>query len=234
MPCPVVNTKLLDQDVVNVELASPDRRNPLDHGVLDALEDALFSGRHNVVLLSAVPGPAFSAGGDLSLPRAELSRLSARIYSLCRRTMATPTVFIVAAHGIVVAGGAQLYFAADLRVVAPGLKLRAALPDRELCVGSWTLPSMSGRGRAIDLLLTGRELDGAEALAWGLADRIADDPLAAATEIAVTIAALPVAYRARVKQAVAAAAFSLDALDLEERGFTPPTYRKPRERAQDD
>ena len=56
---------------------------------------------------------------------------------------------------------------------------------------------MVGRQRALDLLTTGRRVDGAEALAIGLCDRLAEDPRAGARGMAVELAAAaPLAVRA--------------------------------------
>jgi enoyl-CoA hydratase len=188
--------------VTHVILQVPERRNPIDHEVLDALEGALFSGG-GAVVLSAVAGPAFSAGGDLRLDPAELQRVSDRIYALCVRLGRSATVLVAAADGEAVGGGAHLFLAADLRVAGPALRFRPALPDRHLAAGMWLLPTMVGRGRALDLLLSGRALDASEALAWGVADRLAEDASAAAVELATHLGQLPESYRARVKRGVA-------------------------------
>ena len=209
--------------ITHLLLAAPERRNPIDHAVLDALEDALF-GDAGAVVLSAVPGPAFSAGGDLRLAPAELERVSDRIYALCRRLSESATVFVAAANGEAVGGGAHLYLAADLRVAGPALRFRPALPDRGLAAGMWLLPSTVGRGRALDLLLTGRALDSAEALAWGIADRLADDATAAALELAQRVAAMPERHRARVKRAVAECV-SFAALTYEQSTFRRPAIQ---------
>lgn len=223
MPPIRVQRTLLASGALSVVLSSPEERNPLDNDVMDVLEEGLFSGAYPVVVLSAVPGPAFSAGGDLRLGPERLSKLSDRIYALCRRVVESPTVFVAAADGLVVAGGAQLFLAADLRVVGHRLALRPAMVDRELCVGTWSLPGLVGRGRALDLLLTGRELAAEEALAWGAADRLADQPTDAAWLLAEALVRLPEGYRLRVKRAVAAS-IAMDALGLEESTFAPPLY----------
>jgi enoyl-CoA hydratase len=57
--------------------------------------------------------------------------------------------------------------------------------------GTWRLPRVVGLGRALDLILTGRAVDAAEALAIGLVTEVAADPLARAVALAHTVAAYP-------------------------------------------
>jgi enoyl-CoA hydratase/carnithine racemase len=223
-----IRTELVG-DCRHLILQAPERRNPLDHHVLDALEAALFDGTCAAVVLSADAGPAFSAGGDLKLPEPELQRLSDRIYALCRRLSESPAVLIVAADGLAVGGGAQLLLAADLRVAGPALRFRPAVPASGMVTGMWLLPAVVGRGRALDLLLTGRELTGEEAYQWGVVDRLADDPTAAALALAAELAAIPAAHRARVKRGVAAVT-DWSGLSFEQATFIPPNRRQERER----
>jgi enoyl-CoA hydratase/carnithine racemase len=56
-------------------------------------------------------------------------------------------------------------------------------------VGAWLLPELVGRGVAMDLVLTGRWVDAAEALALGLVSRVAEDPERSAELIAADLAA---------------------------------------------
>jgi enoyl-CoA hydratase/carnithine racemase len=207
--------------ISHVVLQMPEQRNPIDHAVIDALDEAIAAGGAAVVV-SAEPGPAFSAGGDLRLGTGELQRLSDRIYALCRRLADSATVLLAAADGEAVGGGAQLLLAADLRVAGPRLRFRPSLPERGLAAGMWLLPATVGRGRALDLLLTGRALDASEALVWGVVDRLADDATAAALELAVHVAEIPLRHRARVKRGVAEG-MSWGALAYEQTTFRPPS-----------
>ena len=217
---------LSDDGVVHVVLDDGERRNPIGHEEVDLLEDALLYSDAGAVVLSAAEGPVFSAGGDLRLAPERLQRLSARIMDLCRFSVASATAFVVAADGLAVGSGAQLLLAADLRVLGREARLRTADVSRGLVAGAWSLPAHVGRGRALELLLTGRDLDADELVACGLAAAIEPDPVAAALALAGRLAALDPGYRERVKAAVAAAAVSLPALELERRGFVPPLRPK--------
>ena len=87
-------------------------------------------------------------------------------------------IVVAALDGAAVGGGAQLAIAADLRVAAPAAFLQLAGPGHGLAVGAWGLPSLVGRGRALDLCLSMRPVEREEALAIGLVDRVADDAAA--------------------------------------------------------
>jgi enoyl-CoA hydratase/carnithine racemase len=82
-------------------------------------------------------------------------------------------------------------------------------------VGAWVLPDLVGRGRAADLAMTGRWVDAAEALAMGLVNRVEPQPLAAAEELAASLAAGSPGSLARVKTITAAGGL-LDRLHAEQ------------------
>jgi enoyl-CoA hydratase len=208
--------------VVHLVLDDSSHRNPIDHCVMDVLGSALLEEGAEAVVLSAIDGPVFCSGGDLRLDDEALRALSDRIYALCEAIGSRATVFVVASNGLAVGAGAQLFLAADLRVVGPKARLQAALPDRGLFAGAWTLPALVGRGHALDLLLTGRRLDASALLTWGLADRCDSRPTEAAIELAEQIAATNRDFRLRVKQAVTAGWLQRTALELEQSSFTPP------------
>jgi enoyl-CoA hydratase len=103
---------------------------------------------------------------------------------------------IAAIEGPAVAGGLELALWCDLRVAAEGavlgvLSRRLGVPLVDL--GTVRLPRLIGHGRAMDLLLTGRPVAAAEALAMGLVNRIVPDGSAreAAVALAGELAALP-------------------------------------------
>ncbi|MCU1381012.1 MAG: Enoyl-CoA hydratase, partial [Acidimicrobiales bacterium] len=99
-------------------------------------------------------------------------------------------------EGWCVAGGLELALWCDLRVA--GRSARFGCLERRWGVplidgGTYRLPRIVGLGRALDLILTGREIDATEALAMGLANRVVDDgtAVAAAVELATSIADFP-------------------------------------------
>jgi enoyl-CoA hydratase len=103
---------------------------------------------------------------------------------------------IAAVEGWCVAGGLELAVWCDLRVA--GRSARFGCLERRWGVplidgGTYRLPRIVGLGRALDLILTGREIDGAEAERIGLIDRLVDDgaALAAAVALAEQLASFP-------------------------------------------
>ena len=100
---------------------------------------------------------------------------------------------IAAVAGYALGGGCELAMACDLRVVADTAKL--GQPEILLGIipgagGTQRLPRLVGVSRAKDLIYTGRQVDAAEALRIGLADRVvpADELFDAAVELAATLA----------------------------------------------
>src|SRR3712207_9155743 len=111
-----------------------------------------------------------------------------------------PVPIVVAIDGPAVGAGMQLAVAGDLRVAGPQTKLRVAGPGHGLAVAAWGLPSLVGRGRALDLCLTMRAVGAEEALATGLVDRVEQEPGAAAADLASDLARLDPAAVERVKR----------------------------------
>jgi enoyl-CoA hydratase/carnithine racemase len=98
---------------------------------------------------------------------------------------------IAALHGAALGGGLQIALGADIRIVAPDAKLSVLearwglIPDM---TGTVILPKLVGLDVAKELTFTGRMVSGEEAVALGLATRLADDPHAAALELAADLA----------------------------------------------
>jgi enoyl-CoA hydratase len=201
--------------VLRLRLDRPERRNALDRPLLEALLDAFAAPAEPVVVLGSTTPEAFCAGADLRLEDAERAGVSDLLYELYGRMTSSEAIVVAALDGPAVGGGAQLAIAADLRVASPAARIRLAGPAHGLAVGAWGLPSLVGRGRAMDLCLTMRAVDAPEAHAIGLVDRVADDAAAAAVELAAELAALDRAAAARVKRIVWASARAIDALDVE-------------------
>jgi enoyl-CoA hydratase/carnithine racemase len=103
-----------------------------------------------------------------------------------------PMPVIAAVHGTCFGGGLQIALAADVRVCAPDARLSVMevkwglIPDMSI---TRSLPRLVGIDVAKELTFTGRVVSGEQAHALGLVTRLADDPLAAARELAAEIAA---------------------------------------------
>jgi len=204
--------------VLRLRFDRPERRNALDRPVVQALLDAFAAPEEPVVLLGSTTPVAFCAGADLRLADDERAAVSDLLYELYGRMTACEAVVVAALDGPAVGGGAQLAIAADLRVASPGARIQVAGPGHGLAVAAWALPSLVGRGRAMDLCLTMRPVGPEEALRIGLVDRLADDAAAAGLALAAELAALDAAAAARVKRVAWASARALDALEDERAG----------------
>lgn len=147
-------------------------------------------------------GRAFVAGADIAQLRQIGDVFAGREAALLGQEVmnalaALPFPTIAAINGFALGGGLELALAADLRVAAPGARL--GLPEVGLGLipgygGTQRLPRLIGKGRALDLIFTGRHVDAQEALQLGLVNRVADDALEAALELArQTVRNAPVA-----------------------------------------
>lgn len=195
-----------------LRLSVPERRNALDVGLAMALRDALLADPEQPVLLGSTDPSVFCAGADLTIPDAERAAVSDLIYDCCELLITRPGPVIAVVTGPAVGGGAQLAAAADLRVAGTGARLRfTGPPGMNLVVGAWLLPSLAGRGLAMDLVLTGRWIESDEALAAGLVSRVVPDPVGAAEEMIASLGA-----RTAVKDVMAAGDL-LDRLRAERR-----------------
>lgn len=171
-------------------LDDPGRRNAVDATTVEVLRDALEKPHGVALVLGSTDGRAFCSGAGLDLNDAERATVSDSLYALYQAMRASPKIIITAAAGHAVGAGAQLLIASDIRVGSPSLTVRFAGAGHGLAVGSWGLPGLIGRGRALDLCLSMRPVSADEALAIGLVDQIADDPLDRARDVATSIGTL--------------------------------------------
>jgi enoyl-CoA hydratase len=206
------------RDVLRLRLNRPDRLNAVNTPLVSALNAAFDRVDARAVVLGSSTGEAFCSGADLDLEDAERAEVSDLLYELYEKMVRLPVPIVVALDGHAVGAGTQLAVAGDLRLAGPRAKLRVAGPGHGLAVAAWGLPSLVGRGRALDLCLTMRTVGAQEALAMGLVDRVEEDPLAAAVDLASDLARLDPEAVGRVKRVVLEASGYLDALREERSG----------------
>jgi cyclohexa-1,5-dienecarbonyl-CoA hydratase len=155
--------------------------NVLDLAALAALDDTLAGlaaepELHVLVVRGAGPR-AFSAGVSVNDHVGDrIPRALASFHSAVRRLRTLPAVTVAAVHGHCLGGGLELALACDLVVATTDS--RFGLPEIQLgCyppVAAAQLPRQIGPARALDLILTGRSFDAAEANRLGLLSRLAD------------------------------------------------------------
>lgn len=186
-------------------LDRPDKANALTREMLVALSDAVNRAGadpdiHALVITGR--GKVFSAGADLDAARAGLA--TDGVWELLSDAIAgAPVLTIAALNGTAAGGALGMVLAADLRVAVPGAKI--FYPVMKL--GFLPQPSDPGRlaalvgpARAKLILMGGARVTAGEALAMGLVDRIADDPLAEARLLAADALAASRAHVAAIKE----------------------------------
>src|SRR5579875_3824704 len=158
----IADPLLIDEDdgIVTLSLNRPERRNAVDAALASALRGALEAhvGARAIVMRSAQAG-MFCSGADLGVPDDERAHVSRELYALYGEMVAVRAPIVAALDGPAVGGGAQLAVACDLRVAGPTASVRFVGPGHGLAVGAWALPGLVGRGRALDLCLTGRTVE---------------------------------------------------------------------------
>ncbi len=189
--------------VGRLRLNNPEKRNPLDHEVLDALTAVLPELDRGIDVRCVVitgTGKAFSAGYDIgSIPAESFERdaeaLVAHPFAAAMDAVsAHPFPVLAAINGHCLGGGLELAVRCDLRVCAAGAKLGMPPAKLGLIYGHTGLErfmDVVGVAGTRDLFLTGRVLDAEKALRIGLVTELAaDDELeSAAVELAAEIAA---------------------------------------------
>lgn len=190
-----------DGPVRIVALNRPARRNAVDPATAAALKGAFadFDADDSArVLVLTGEGGNFCAGADLGAVAAGgfVFDPEGADGPLGPTRMALSKPSIAAVEGYAVAGGLELALLCDLRVASAlavfGVFCRrwgVPLVDG----GTVRLPRIIGQGRAMDMILTGRAVDGHEALSWGLVNRIAAPGMVLADAVALAhdIAAFP-------------------------------------------
>src|SRR5580765_4875360 len=191
----------LDRGVLRLVLNRPAARNALSVGLMTALARALDRAAADKacrVVVIAGAGPAFCAGHDLREMRADPSRAAyERVFAQCSALMLQivqlPKPVIAEVHGIATAAGCQLVATCDLAVAAedawfatPGVNIGLFCSTPMVA-----LTRAVGRKAAMEMLLTGDQVDAASAKELGLVNRVVPPAgLAAATmDLAHQIAA---------------------------------------------
>ena len=176
-------TVLVRQDgpAARVTLNRPDKRNALSLELMQQLTATLrrvAGERETRAIVLEASGPAFSAGHDLSEMIGRDVPFFQRLFDVCAELMETihrlPQPVIAKVRGTATAAGCQLVAACDLAVAADSA--RFATPGVKIGLFCSTpmvpLSRAIGRKRALDMLLTGRPIDAATALDWGLVNRV--------------------------------------------------------------
>ncbi|MET7329039.1 crotonase/enoyl-CoA hydratase family protein [Nonomuraea sp. NPDC005650] len=182
--------------VTTVVISRPEARNAVDRKTADALTTAFrdFEGSDAAVAVLWGEGGTFCAGADLKALDNHVGEDGDGPMGPTRLRLSKPVIAAVAGHAV--AGGLELALWCDLRVAEEGAVFgvfcrRWGVPLID--GGTVRLPRLIGASRAMDMILTGRPVEGREAYEWGLANRLVPDGTARrhAEELAREIACFP-------------------------------------------
>lgn len=181
----VIEQQLDSNGILTITLNRPDKLNALNSDVLQALAEA-FTGAKNDKQVKAVmltgSGKAFCAGADISR-LAECDAQSGYQFACDGQavfrqleTLGKPS--LAAINGFAFGGGCELAMSATLRIAAGSAQF--GQPEVKLGVipgygGTQRLARLVGKGRALDLCLTGRFINAETALQWGLVTAVVEN-----------------------------------------------------------
>jgi enoyl-CoA hydratase len=202
---------LVDRDgaVAVITINRPEKRNALNSETIDELRRAILALKHDdgvrAVVITGAGDKAFIAGADINelavqtpVGGREHAHRSQHVLDLIE-TMGKPVV--AAINGVALGGGCEVAMACTIRIAADTARL--GQPEINLGLmpgyaGTQRLPRLVGKGRALELLLTGDVITAAEAHRIGLVNRVvpAAELVAEARKLAATLAdKAPVAAR---------------------------------------
>jgi len=184
-----MNNKVLlveEKDGIAVlTLNRPEVMNSFNFALLNSLKeqvDALkFNTNVRVVIITGAGRKAFCAGADLK-ERTTFDELQVKEFIFTIRNLFTSIEHlnkpvIAAINGVALGGGTELALACDIRIAAMNASM--GLTETRLAIipgagGTQRLPRLIGRGKAKELIFTGRRVDAREALQIGLVNQIYD------------------------------------------------------------
>jgi enoyl-CoA hydratase/carnithine racemase len=181
MEQPVVLEERQDQ-VALLTLNRPEAMNSFNFAMLRGLKEKVEAIQYDpdvrVVIITGA-GKAFCAGADLK-ERATLGEQQVKEFIFTIRNLFTfieslNKPVIAAVNGVALGGGTELALACDLRIASTGTSL--GLTETRLAIipgagGTQRLPRLVGRGKAKELIFTGRRVDAEEALQIGLVNKV--------------------------------------------------------------
>jgi enoyl-CoA hydratase/carnithine racemase len=217
---------LLDEPaagVVRLTISHPEKRNALDHAILDQLTALLGGLDARCVILTGTQG-MFSSGYDIGdIPEdvfaVEAERLVAHPFTAAIQALENyPYATVAAVSGHAIGGGLELALSCDMRIARDGIQI--GMPPAKLGLvyshtGLRKFLDAIGEPRTRELFLLGRNIDAATALDWGLVHRVVgesdlqDTALELAEELAAN-APLSISGNKRVLRELLSAGRRLD------------------------
>lgn len=208
----MIKTEVDPNGILTISLNRVEKLNALNQEVLSALSEQFTKAKENDAIkgiLLTGEGKAFCAGADINRLQ-EANAESGLAFALEGQrvfrqleTLGKPS--IAAVNGFAFGGGCELAMSATLRIAS--IKAQFGQPEVKLGVipgygGTQRLSRLVGKGRALDLCLTGRFIKAEEALQMGLVNQVveADDLIQSAKTMLNSILAMgPIAIRATME-----------------------------------
>lgn len=161
-----------------LSLNRPESRNALDATMLKELEEGITFLENQpdvrIIVIKSTNEKAFAAGADIKglHQRSPLKALTPGMQALYTKIENCSKATIAVVNGFALGGGCELALACDIRIATERAKF--GLPELNLGIipgagGTQRLARIIGKGRALDLILTGKFIDGREAERIGLA-----------------------------------------------------------------
>jgi enoyl-CoA hydratase/carnithine racemase len=169
--------------IAMLTLNRPEVMNSFDFALLHALKEQIealkFNKKIRVVIITGAGQKAFCAGADLK-ERTSYTELQVKKFIFTIRNLFTDIEYlnkpvIAALNGIALGGGTELALACDIRIASMNASM--GLTETRLAIipgagGTQRLPRLINRGKAKELIFTGRRVDAQEALQIGLVNQV--------------------------------------------------------------
>ena len=181
--------KSLEDGILTLTINRPEALNALNRSVIDALSAAIEAAQDNaevrVIVITGAGNKAFVAGADIKefadfdqAQGEELARRGQR--DLFDRVEQSRKPVVAAVNGFALGGGLELAMAAHVRLASSNARM--GLPEVSLGVipgygGTQRLAQIVGKGKALEMVLTGGMIDAASALECGLVNQVVDQEL---------------------------------------------------------
>ena len=173
----------LENNILTITINRPDKLNAINNQVMQDLSDAVNEIYENADIRSAIitgaGSKAFVAGADISefsgLTVEQGTMVARKGQEIFNRIETSPKPIIAAVNGFALGGGCELAMACHFRIASDNAKF--GQPEVNLGLipgygGTQRLTQLVGRGRSIELLLSGNMIDAATALSYGLVNRV--------------------------------------------------------------
>lgn len=174
----------MDKNVFKITLNKPDTHNALDEKMLNEIEHAIYEAEKKedigVIIIQGSGNKSFAAGADIHKlnKKKSLHALTPGMQELYNKIENCNKVTIAIVQGFALGGGCELALSCDIRIATKNAKF--GFPELNLGIipsagGTQRLSRMIGKGRALDMIITGKIINGEEAEKIGLVSYFVDE-----------------------------------------------------------